>query len=488
MPRRALCLFTLVFLPFLSIAARTEVATLAAAPAVEGQIRAFSIWLEHRMAYRGVPGVVVGVVAGDDLVWAQGFGYAELASSKPMRRNTRFRMASHSKLFTATAILQLRDRGQLRLDDPVVQHLPWFAYQAVDPEDPPITIEHLLVHGSGLPREAGTHWEDLDFPSMDELKALIPKRVAAFSPDTRWKYSNLGYALAGMIVEQHSDLSWAQYVAENIFAPLGMEDSSVDEPDSMLATGYGRRMPDGTRAIFPFVDAAGMAPATGLTSTVEDMARFVAAQFRRGARGENRILSTASLREMHRPRMMTTGWERGQGIGFGVALVGDREQVGHPGGYPGYMTFTSIDLDSEIGVIVLTNATDAQPIEIAGELMKTVGVAVATAGAQGTLARPSAAGSASWDPAWSRFTGRYRNHWNDSAVVEIDQQLVVLGLGEPPASAFGGTLEPLGNERFRLSSTDGTGYVGEVVRFIEKDGAVSQVCLGDSCSARIKNF
>ena len=121
---------------------------------VQGAIRLFSAWLEGQIAYRGIPGVVVGVVSDQELVWAQGFGFANVEANRPMAPDTRFRMASHSKLFTATSIMQLREQGRLRLDDPVSEYLPWFRVQSAEPDDPPITLEHLLTHSSGLPREA----------------------------------------------------------------------------------------------------------------------------------------------------------------------------------------------------------------------------------------------------------------------------------------------------------------------------------------------
>ena len=306
--------------------------TVASDPEVRAQIGLFSAWMEGQIEYLGLPGAVVGVVAGDDLVWARGFGHADIESDRPMEPGTRFRMASHSKLFTATAIMQLREEGKLRLDDPVVEYLPWFEFEKASPDDPPVTIEHLLTHSSGLPREAGSHWTDFDFPTAEEVRELMPYRQAPFSPEVRWKYSNLAYTLAGMIVEEVSGMSWADYLEANIFGPLDMSASSVDIDDPGLATPYGSRMPDGSRLVFPFVDARGMAAATGLTSTVEDMARFMSAQFREGPRGGDRILSTASLREMHRVRMLENHWRSGQGIGFSVRRVDDRLFVGHGGG------------------------------------------------------------------------------------------------------------------------------------------------------------
>ncbi len=173
---------------------------------VLAQIDLFSAWLEGQIEIRGLPGAVVGVVSGDELVWAEGFGRADVNADRPMETDTRFRMASHSKLFTATAIMQLREQGRVRLDDPVTDYLPWFTFQSAAPDDPPVTIEHLLTHSSGLPREAGSHWTDLDFPTAEEILELMPDRQAPFSPEVRWKYSNLAYTIAGMVVEEVSEL------------------------------------------------------------------------------------------------------------------------------------------------------------------------------------------------------------------------------------------------------------------------------------------
>ncbi len=147
-------------------------------PEVQAQIGLFSAWLEGQIEYRGLPGIVVGVVSDQDLVWAEGFGHADLDGDRRMDVDTRFRMASHSKLFTATAIMQLREQRKVRLDDPVTDYLPWFTFQRAAPDDPPLTIEHLLTHSSGLPREAGSHWSDLDFPTAMQ-RAMEEGRVTS---------------------------------------------------------------------------------------------------------------------------------------------------------------------------------------------------------------------------------------------------------------------------------------------------------------------
>jgi D-alanyl-D-alanine carboxypeptidase len=442
-------------------------------PDVKGAERLFDSWIRGQIAYRGLPGIAVGVVRDQELIWAQGFGFADVDAKTPMTPATKFRMASHSKLFTATAIMQLREAGKLRLDDPVSKYLPWFKMQPAEPDDPSITIEELLTHSAGLPREAGPHWTELDFPTSDGVRKFVAGHQSAYPPEVRWKYSNLAFTLAGMIVETVSGETWAHYQQQHIFDPLGMSASSVDRQVDGLATGYGRRMPDGSRAKMPFVDARGMAAATGLTSTVEDMAKFVSLQFRKGSP----ILSTGSLREMHRVRVLENNWQRGNAIGFAVNREKDKVYVGHGGSYPGYMTQTLMHLDDKVGVIVLTNGDDTVPADIAYHLMQTVGEAVAKAA--GTGPKP-----VEWDSSWSRFAGLYRSRNGDTQVVELNRRLVMINpAGTSPEIQTG--LAPLGNGRFRYENATGGGPVGEVVRFVEQNGQVVRMYTGESYSERV---
>ena len=465
-----------------SLAAQSPPVTSPAAddPDVQGAERLFSAWMEGQIAYRGLPGIVVGVVSDQTLVWAKGFGYANVAAKQAMTPATKFRMASHSKLFTSTAIMQLREQGKIRLDDPVSKYLPWFALKPAGDDDGPVTIEQLLDHSSGLPREAGDHWTTLKFPTEDEVRKLMSDRQAAFPPQTRWKYSNLAYTIAGMVVEQVSGMSWADYLQKNVFDPLGMSASSVDKNVEGLAVGYTRRMPDGTREVYPFTDARGMASATGLTSNVEDMAKFVSAQFRTGKMGGRQILSSGSLREMHRVRSVENDWTSGTAIGFGVNRVGGKTYIGHGGGYPGYTTQTTIQLDDKVAVIVLTNTNDSNPNDIARQLMSTVGVAVAKAAAE----KPK---TIAWDPSWARFAGLYRGKGGDSQVVLLNQKLVLVtpnaGNVDNPIA-----LEPLGGGQFRYVAPGGGGPVGEVVRFVEENGRVVRMITGDSYVDRVNSY
>jgi hypothetical protein len=209
------------------------------------------------------------------------------------------------------------------------------------------------------------------------------------------------------------------------------------------------------------------------------MARFVSAQFRKGRMGGRQILSTGSLREMHRVRMLENNWTQGNAIGFAVRRERDKVYVSHGGSYPGYQTNTLMQIDGKVGVIVLTNADDANPGAIATQLMNTVGEAVAKA----IAAAPAKA--VTWDPAWSRFAGLYRGRGGETQVIELNQRLVIIS---PNAANLDAPirLEPIGNGQFRYVAPVGGGPVGEIVRFVEENGRVVRMFTGDGFVERVR--
>src|SRR5262249_11442816 len=164
---------------------------------VAAQIDLFSAWIEAQMAYSGQPGLAIGMVYDQEVVWARGFGYANVEARVPTTPQTIYRIASITKLFTSTAIMQLRDAGALQLDDPLTKHLPWFTVQQRATDAPPITIRHLLTHTSGLPREAAfPYWTEADaFPTAEQIRATVPQQETVLPPETRWTYSNLALTL-----------------------------------------------------------------------------------------------------------------------------------------------------------------------------------------------------------------------------------------------------------------------------------------------------
>jgi CubicO group peptidase (beta-lactamase class C family) len=215
-----------------------------------------------------------------------------------------------------------------------------------------------------------------------------------------------------------------------------------------------------------------------LTSTVEDMARFVSLQFRTGKAGGSQILSGATLREMHRVRMLENNWRRGNGIGFAVSRVKDKTYIGHGGSLAGYKTHTLIQLDDKVGVVVLSNGDDSRPNQMAERLMQTVGQAVAKA-AEPEKKTPR------WDDSWRRYAGLYRSLWGDVEVVELNRALVLI---DPTAEDLQDQqrLEPVDNGGFRLEAPTGGAAVGEPVRFDEREGRVTRMQIGQVYMERIE--
>src|SRR5688572_24570009 len=216
---------------------------LAQNPEVSAALKVLDAWLATTIASREQPGLSIGIVHDQDLIWAKGYGFADLSRKTPATPTTLYRIASISKLFTSTAILQLRDAGKLQLDDPVAKHLPWFRIRNSYPDSPAITIRQLLTHTSGLPREAmGVNWSDLKMPKREVMIKLLPEQETVYPAETEWKYSNLALSLAGEIVAAVSGVPWHEYVARHILEPLGMKSTkTLPEPGMAgLATGYGR--------------------------------------------------------------------------------------------------------------------------------------------------------------------------------------------------------------------------------------------------------
>ena len=247
-----------------------------------------------------------------------------------------------------------------------------------------------------------------------------------------------------------------------------------------LATAYGRRLPDLSRP--PRLNnapARGMAPAAGMASSVKDLAKYVAMQFRAGPAGGGQVVSGATLFEMHRVHWLNPDWQSGQGIGFSVRHVGDRTLVGHAGILPGMRTQLTFDPKDKIGVIVLTNADDGNPTLYLEQVFRVVAPVLGRRG--GTA--PGAPASA-----WSKYEGLYRSPWGDTRVLLLSTGLVIFdpsALSNPEQLA---RLRPEGEHNFRLEGGfwDG-GRDGEPVVFeMGVDGRVARLKVGPNYTMPVR--
>jgi D-alanyl-D-alanine carboxypeptidase len=452
---------------------------LADDPGVASAIQVFDAWVARTAADREQPGVSIGLVHDQELIWSKGYGFADLAKKTAATPATAYRIASISKLFTATAILQLRDAGKLQLDDPVTKWLPEFAPAHVDAGSPVITIRHLLTHTSGLPREVdGTYWNDMRFPSREDMERTLNAMGVVGPPENEWKYSNVAVSLAGYVVEKASGEPYADYVTRHVLQPLGMTATRVIPTRDMpsLATGYGARTPGKPRTVRPFLDAAYMTPAANFASTVEDLARFAELQFRNGTTtdadssapaGGSQILKASTLREMQRVQWLRPDWKSGWGLGWGIVRKNDQTRIEHGGAVPGHRTQISLLPADKIAVIVLTNARDGQPGRYVDAALKVVAPAIVKAV---KASQPESAPKA--ETAWSKYVGTYSWEEDVNIVMVIDGELCIVDPSDEDPMEGRVRLEPVPGaaDTFRMKSGS---QQGELVHFgLDADGKV----------------
>ena len=446
---------------------------------VLSNIRLLEAWIECRMAYQELPGMSVGIVYDQELIWAKGFGFSNREEKKPATTKTLYRIASITKLFTSTAIMQLRDQGKLHLDDPVKKHLPWFKIKSSHTDAPEITIRHLLTHTSGLPREAAfPYWNDFQFPTREQIIEKLPVQEAAYGPEAIWKYSNLALTLAGEIVAAVSGEPYPDYIQKHILGPLEMKSTSVVLPEGQktkLAKGYGRRLPDGSRRLMPFTDSRGITPAANISSNVEDLARFLSLQFTAGKREESRILKKSTIREMHRVHWMQPDWKSGWGLGFGIRRSEDRVILGHGGSLAGYRSQVSFCPEEKFGAVVLTNASDGEPNVYMDQIFHLVAPAV-----KESVKEPSGKEKKP-DASMKKYMGRYRNIWGDSQVLWYEGELVMINPRADDPTESMAKLVSLGENTFRMEGEAGYMCLGELVQFeMSSGGKVRRVKEGET--------
>jgi len=442
----------------------TPAAGVARDPRVVQALSLLTSWFDAEQAHRRLPGVSVAVVRDQELLYARGFGYAHVETRSPATPQTMYSICSISKLFTSVAVMQQRDAGRLRLDDPVSRHLPWFSIGGMPEGAPPVTVFGLLTHSSGLPRESDfPYWTGpgYPFPPGERIREKVGAQAMLYRPETVFQYSNLGLTLAGEVAAAAGGKPWADLVRTGILDPLGMKDTETEHRDfwrgNRLATGYTAPRRDGTRERVPPYEVRGVAPAAGMTSTVEDLGRFASWQLRLLGSGKTELLDVDTLREMQRVQFMDPGWKTSWGLGFQVWRSGEKTFVGHNGYCPGYQTQLLLQTDEKLATVFMTNTNGIDAQRYAQVAYDLVAPAVKKALDDPSGGKPHVA-------AFARYAGRYDN-WlaGEANVLPWDDGLALLPTpSEKPLEALV-KLRPSGEHRFRRVRDDGS--LGEEVRF-----------------------
>ncbi len=324
------------------------------------------------------PSIAYGIVVDDQLIYSNSVGYSNLEKKILATSNTRFRIASMTKSFTAMAILKLRDEGKLQLNDAAYKYIPEMKHLKYPSTDAlPISIFKLLTMSAGFPED--NPWGDRQLSDTDEDLLNLMKEGVSFSanPGEAFEYSNLGYALLGKIVANISGMSYQRYVTENILHPLGMNDCGYEYttmPPDQVAVGY--RWEDEQWKPEELLKDGSYASMGGMICTIEDFAKYMSFLLSvTPSKNETEIgpVKRSSAREMQQPWKFTilapkrkarngepcpaTG-SYGFGLGWRIDCSG-RITVSHSGGLPGFGSVHQLFPDLGIGVVAFSNLTYA---------------------------------------------------------------------------------------------------------------------------------
>jgi CubicO group peptidase (beta-lactamase class C family) len=427
-------------------------------PTPEAALEAFDRFLREQQAERRLPSLSAAVVCRGDVVWADAVGLADVEEERAPTTEDSYMVGSITKTFTAAAIMQLRDAGELDLDDPIGAHLP----DAVLSRP---TLRRMLAHISGLQREVpGEVWERLEFPDRDGLLRAYDEAEEVLGPGERWHYSNLAYSLLGEVVARRSGQDYERYVEERLLEPVGLRRTTWRRTEPAARGYYVEPWGDAVRRE-PLVEKGAVAATGALWSTPSDLCRWAAFL----AEPDEAVLSRRAAEEMHALQVMADpkGWNLGWGLGLMLFRRGDRILAGHGGATIGFRAGFAYARTEGIGAAALTNASTGMESEVAVELAVQALEALPAAVEPWRPGRPAPAELepllGSWWTEGQEVVLRYR----DGAL-----QLVHPALPHVEPSVFESDGE---RDRFRVASGPERGELLRIVR--DADGAPTKLYL-----------
>jgi CubicO group peptidase (beta-lactamase class C family) len=321
------------------------------------------------MSANSVPGIGAAVVLEGEPVWSSGFGMTDLENSAPATSSTLFRLGSISKPITASAILQLWERGKLDLDAPVQKYCPVFPQK-----EWPITSRQLLGHLGGIrhyhsdgkgdiPEDSARH-----FSSIEESLQIFAADPLVAKPGAKFNYSTYGYTLLGCVLEGAASEKYVDYVRENIFKPAGMAQTQADDFFSIIPhrTRWYHKDKSGIVRNAGVLDSSYKIPGGGLISSADDMARFEIAIL------ADKLLSRATRDLMWTSLKTADGKLTGYALGWGTSDRIGVHVVAHTGGQQGTSTAFAVVPERRAGVVVLANMDDVNSGRLADEILKIV--------------------------------------------------------------------------------------------------------------------
>ena len=307
-------------------------------------------------------GLAIGIVRGDEVVYAKGFGVKHLETREPVTATSLFHLASVSKPFVATAIMQLAEQGKLDLDTPIVRYLPYFTMN--DERYRAITVQQMLSHVSGMPDEENYHWDqpEYDEGALERYVRSLGNASLLFAPGERFAYSNIAYEVLGDLIAKLSGHSFEEYMRRHLLRPLGMSTSTFlkhEVPAEPGVTPHVSVPQIMLSPVYPYHRAH--APSSTLHSSALEMCHWARANLQKGSWNGKRILSAASYNLLWHPYAQS---EEGDpplfaGLSWFLGAYKGKRQISHGGSDTGFETTFVLLPEEGIGVVVLANTLPA---------------------------------------------------------------------------------------------------------------------------------
>jgi CubicO group peptidase (beta-lactamase class C family) len=421
-------------------------------------------WLELQLRISRQPGCVIAIASRDKIVLERAFGYADCTHEERLTPRHRFRAASHSKSFAAAGALKLVEMGKLRLDDTVRKYIP-----GLDSGVGRLKISQVLCHGGGIIRDGadcGYFYDRRSYPSAKELLSDF-QTPPLIKPNTRFKYSNQGYGLLGLVIEAVSGETYTSWIKREIVDASSLKETTPDMPigeGAPFARGHTDDVLLGKRVVIPGDYSTGaLAPASGIVATASDLAIYFA---QLSPRARTSVISTASRRNMIRKHLRNRHSSAKIYYGFGIisGTVHGWDWFGHSGGLQGYVSRTKMLPAQDLTISVVANSADACVEQWANGAIHIL-QAFQRRGAPSDKVKD--------------WTGRWWGLWGAIDLVPMGNVVVVANpqTGNPLLDAS--ELQVAGRDTARITPSSGFLYYGESVRRVRNsDGLACELWLG----------
>lgn len=380
------------------------------------------------------PGAAVAIVSGDRIIFAKGFGVANIETLEPVTADTLFQIGSITKTFTAAGVLMLAEEGKLKLNNPIGS-----LANGLSPKLAQVTLHQLLSHTAGLkdePAEFGLQ----DEAALGQYIRSWKDDYCLFEPDTVFSYSNSGYALAGFVAQGVAAKPYADMMTERLFQPLGMRRTTFRPTVAMtyrLAVGHRGRRGEPPTVVRPLANDARLWPAGTMYSSVNELARFAIAFLNGGKLEGKQVLSASVITDMQKPRATVPSSLEHYGYGLFINNYRGLRQVWHEGSMTGYVGALRMIPERQFAVIALTNRDGAS---LRKTVEKAMEMGLALAAKDETKSKTEQPLS---EVEMKKYVGKYTNpgRWEEEIFIK-DGKLVLKLFGVELA------LKKVGDQRF----------------------------------------